>query len=137
MQTYRYEFAILIPEKVGETKFMKKIYNWFSCQIPFQYFFGVWQRIEPFGQWLCGSDTWSPRFESSHQQMLNRIFPYLCQLYWKDGNKEKEARNGPFRKWIEHLTFNLYKVRCSRFVLLVQERKMILTYTFDWILPLF
>ena len=29
-----------------------KIDNWFSCQIPFQYFFGVWQRIEPFGQWL-------------------------------------------------------------------------------------
>ena len=51
----------------------------------------------------CGSvgravpcDSGGPQFESSHRQKL--ILNIYCQLFWKDKNKEKEARNGPFFK---------------------------------------
>ena len=40
------------------------------------------------------SDSRGPWFESSHRQKF--ILNIYCQLYWKDENKEKEARNGPF-----------------------------------------
>ena len=40
------------------------------------------------------SDSRGPRFESSLRQ--KSIFNICSQLYWKDENKEKEARNGPF-----------------------------------------
>ena len=40
------------------------------------------------------SKSRGPRFKSSHRQNLYRTFYW--QLYWKDGNKEKEAGNGPF-----------------------------------------
>ena len=46
------------------------------------------------------SNTRGPLFESSHRQkfiyLLNICF--LSTVYWKDENKEKEARNGPFKK---------------------------------------
>ena len=44
------------------------------------------------------SDIRGPRFESSHQQTFIRHLFVYWQLYWKDENKEKEARNGPFFK---------------------------------------
>ena len=41
------------------------------------------------------SNTRGLQFVSSHRAkfILNIVY---CQLYWKDENKEKEARNGPF-----------------------------------------
>ena len=41
------------------------------------------------------SDTRGPGFESSHWQLLLNI--YYCR---KDENKEKEAGNGPFKKYV-------------------------------------
>ena len=34
-------------------------------------------------------------------KLLYRTFICFCQLYIKVGNKEKESRNGPFKKMIE------------------------------------
>ena len=45
---------------------------------------------------VVASNSRGQRFESSHQQKF--ILNIYCQLYWKDENKEKEARNGPFKK---------------------------------------
>ena len=45
---------------------------------------------------LVASDTRGPQFKSTHRQ--NFILNIYCQLYWKDGNEEKEAGNGPFKK---------------------------------------
>ena len=45
---------------------------------------------------VVASDTRGPRFESSHRQTFIGHLFVCCQLYWKDENKEKEARNGPF-----------------------------------------
>ena len=42
------------------------------------------------------SDTRGLRFESSHWQTF--ILYVYCQMYWKDENKEKEAKNGPFKR---------------------------------------
>ena len=55
----------------------------------------------------CGSvgravafDTRCPRFKSSHRQkfIYTLNICLLSTVYWKDENKEKEARNGPFLK---------------------------------------
>ena len=51
------------------------------------------------------SDTRGPWFESSHWQKFIYVLN-ICLLptvYWKDGNKEKEAGNGPFKKKLAHL----------------------------------
>ena len=42
------------------------------------------------------SDSRGPWFESNHWQKI--ILKIYCQLYWKDENREKEARNDPFKK---------------------------------------
>ena len=38
----------------------------------------------------------SVRIQSSANFYIGDLFVY-CQLYWKDGNKDKEAGNGPFK----------------------------------------
>ena len=46
------------------------------------------------------SNTRGPRFESSHRQIFIYILKIciLSTVCWIDENKEKEARNGPFKK---------------------------------------
>ena len=54
------------------------------------------------------SDTRGPGFESSHRQLLLNIY-LLLTVCRKDENKEKEARNGPFKKKLySQLPVNLH-----------------------------
>ena len=74
---------------------LKPVYFFFGGICISQTSFNVGSGCDSVGR-AFASDTRGTQFDSSHRQIFYIDDLLICQLYWKDKNKEKQAWNGPF-----------------------------------------